>query len=110
MYVITKEGHKFPVDTSSLAEEDYVSFQQNVSLYSDSTILKEIWVLELYKSNRFEASRRDQWELAFVKELRYEHEPTKEEILWAMSAYGCTRWDVASVKKAYELDMKYEGY
>jgi hypothetical protein len=48
----------------------------------------------------------DKYELAFVKELRYEHEPTKEEILWAMSAYGCTRWDVASVKKVYELEME----
>ena len=110
MYIVTKEGHKLPVDTSMLTEDDYMSFQQSVGLYDDSTILKEIWILELYKSNRFETSRRDQWELTFVKELRYEHEPTKEEILWAMSAYGCTRWDVANVKKAYELDMRYEDY
>jgi hypothetical protein len=107
MYIVTKEGHKLPVDTSTLSEDDYLSFQYTVGLYDDSTILKEIWILELYKSNRFEVSRRDQWELTFVKELRYEHEPTKEEILWAMSAYGCTRWDVAYTKKAYELDMEY---
>lgn len=107
MYIVTREGRKLPVDTSTLTEDDYMSFQQTVGLYDDSTILKEIWILELYKSNRFEVSRRDQWELTFVKELRYEHEPTKEEILWAMSAYGCTRWDVAYTKKAYELDIEY---
>lgn len=106
MYVVTKEGHKFPVDTSALKEDEFVGFQQTVSLYDDSTVLKEVWILELYHSNRFEASRKDQYELTFVKELRYEHEPTKEEILWAMAAYGCTRWDVASVKKVYELDLE----
>jgi hypothetical protein len=108
MYIVTREGHRLPVDTSTLTEDDYLSFQQSVGLYDDSTILKEIWILELYKSNRFEVPRKDQWELTFVKELRYEHEPTKEEILWAMSANGCTRWDVAYTKKAYELDMDYE--
>ena len=107
MYIVTKEGHKLLVDTSNISVDDYMSFQQTVGLYDDSTVLKEIWILELYKSNRFEVPRRDQWELTFVKELKYAHEPTKEEILWAMSAYGCTRWDVASVRKAYELDMEY---
>jgi hypothetical protein len=108
MYIVTQEGHKLFVDTSDIPEDAYMSFQQQVGLYDDSTILKEIWILELYKSNRFEVSRRDQWELTFVKELKYDHEPTKEEILWAMSAYGCTRWDVAYTKKAYELDMRYD--
>lgn len=108
MYIVTENGYKLPVDASSIPEDEYMRFQQNVGLYDDSTILKEIWVLELYKSNRFESGRKDKYELNFVKELRYEHEPTEEEILWAMSAYGCTRWDVAYKKKAYELDMRYE--
>lgn len=107
MYVVTQSGHKLPVDTSSIPEDEYIRFQQNVGLYDDSTILKEVWILELYRSNRLESSMKSNYELEFVKELRYEHEPTQEEILWAMSAYGCTRWDVAYVKKVYELDMKY---
>lgn len=107
MFVVTREGYKLPVDASALPEERYMSFQQNVGLYDDSTILKEVWILELNKKSDFGAYG-DKYELEFAKELRYEHEPTKEEILWAMSAYGCTRWDVAFVKKAYELDMKYD--
>ena len=109
MYIVTENGYKLPVDTSSIPEDDYYEkFQQNVGLYDDSTILKDIWILELNKSNRFEDGRRYNYELEFVKELRYDHEPTKEEILWAMSAYGCTRWDVVFVKKGYELDMEFE--
>ena len=109
MYVVTENGYKLPVDVSSIPEDDYYeSFQQTVGLYDDSTILKEVWILELNKSNALERSRRSQFELEFIKELKYDHEPTKEEILWAMSAYGCTRWDIAFVKKGYELDMEFE--
>lgn len=108
MYVVTRNGHKLPVDSSSILEDEWMSFQQNVGLYDDSTILKEVWILELNKSNLFSATRRENYELEFVKELRYDHEPTQEEILWAMSAFGCTRYDLAFVKKAYELDMEYD--
>lgn len=108
MYVVTRNGHKLPVDSSSIPEDEWMSFQQNVGLYDDSTILKEVWILELNKSNLFSATRRENYELEFVKELRYDHEPTQEEILWAMSAFGCTRYDLAFVKKAYELDMEYD--
>lgn len=108
MYVVTENGYKLPVDTSSIPEDDYTKFHQHVGLYDDSTVLKEVWILELNKSNAFETTRRSQFELEFVKELKYDHEPTKEEILWAMSAYGCSIWDIAFVKKGYELDMEFE--
>lgn len=108
MYVVTRNGHKLPVDSSSIPKDEWMNFQQNVGLYDDSTILKEVWILELNKSNRFSAARKEDYELEFVKELRYDHEPTQEEILWAMSAFGCTRHDLAFVKKAYELDMEYD--
>lgn len=106
MYVVTQSGHKLPVDSSSIPEDEYVRFQQNVGLYDDNTILKEVWILELDKKD-YEKNGQF-YELEFVKELRYDHEPTQEEILWAMSAYGCSRWSVAFVKKGYELDMKYD--
>ena len=106
MYVVTQSGHKLPVDSSSIPEDEYGWFQQNVGLYDDNTILKEVWILELDKKD-YEKNGQF-YELEFVKELRYDHEPTQEEILWAMSAYGCSRWSVAFVKKGYELDMKYD--
>lgn len=108
MFVVTENGYKLPVDISSVPEEDRcMSFQQNVGLYDDSTILKDVWIIELNKKKNWDA-RAQYYELEFIKELRYYHEPTQEEILWAMSAYGLSRWDVAFVKKGYELDMKYD--
>lgn len=104
MYVVTESGKKLPVDDSGIKDDEFLPFMQNVGLYTDDTILKDVWVLELNHRDYF-ANKRN-FELEFVKEVRFDHEPTKEEILWAMSAYGCTRGDIAFVRKGYELDME----
>jgi hypothetical protein len=107
MYVVTKNGKKLPVDDSSIDyNREYVSFHETVGLYTDNTELKKIWILMLEKSNYYNVSKSSDYELELVKELRYDHKPTKEEILWAMSAYGLTRGDIAWVHESYELDME----
>lgn len=106
MYVVTQDGQKLYVDTTNVKDDDMMPFQQTVGLYTDNTILKDVWILELNKRDFF-ARARD-FELEFVKELYYDHEPTKEEILWAMSTYGCTRGDIVFIRKGYELDTEYE--
>jgi hypothetical protein len=84
-------------------ENDYIPFHQTVGLYTDDTTLQEIWILQLCKDKMGFDSRP--MELELVKEIKFYHEPTKEEILWAMSEYGLTRYDVANVYKAMQLDM-----
>jgi len=101
MYVVTRGGYKLPVDDSSIPEDAWRQCAETVGLYEDGTTLKDIWILQLQKQlNPFTRN----YEFEFVKELRYEHEPTKEEILWAMSANGLSLYDSAVVYKAYELD------
>lgn len=102
MYVVTEKGHKLLVDSSSISENEFVSFQQTVGLYTDNTILKPVWILELSHRDYF-AKKRD---FEFAKELKYDHKPTHEEILWAMSAYGCTRGDIAIIRKGFELEIE----
>ena len=104
MYVVTKEGKKRPVDNSSIGEDEWISFQQTVGLYTDNTILKDVWILEMFHRDYF--APRKNVELEPVQDVYFDHEPTKEEILWAMSAYGCTRGDIVFVTKGYELDME----
>ena len=108
MFVVTREGYKLPVDDSSIPEDASYQFQQSVALYSEDTTLKDIWILQLQKNSNWPPTNSRKVEYEFVQELRFAHEPTKEEILWAMSAYGLTRYDIASVTKVYELDMSYE--
>lgn len=81
MYIVTQEGHKLPVDTTSIPEDEFVNFQQNVGLYDDSTVLRDVWIVELNKKTGWDG-RNSAYELEFVKELRYYDEPTKEQILW----------------------------
>ena len=104
MYIVTENGHKLPVDDSSISEDEFISFQQNVGLYTDDTILNPVWILEL--SHRDYFAKKNDFELDFAKELKYDHEPTQEEILWAMSAYGCKRGDIAIVRKGFELEIE----
>ena len=77
-----------------------------MGLYTDDTILKDVWILELNKIDIFKPKNAQ--ELEFIKEIKYDHHPTKEEILWAMSAYGLSRGDVVIIRKGYELDIETE--
>nr|DAK26686.1 MAG TPA: hypothetical protein [Caudoviricetes sp.] len=108
MFVVTKSGHKLPVDDSSIDKDEYVPLNDVVGIYDDDTTLNKIWILTLEKSNYIESHRFSNYELEFVKELRYDHMPSKEEILWAMSAYGLTHYDTASIREAYELGTNYD--
>lgn len=104
MYVVTESGVKLPVDDSQIGNDTYFPFHQTVGLYTDDTVLKPVWIVELNHRDFF--ARKKDFELNFCKEIRYDHEPTKEEILWALSAYGCTRGDIAIVRTGYELEME----
>jgi hypothetical protein len=107
MFFVTKDGKKITIDDSQFGDRDWYPMQETVGLYSDDTILKEVWILELNRRDYFKNSHRD-FELEFVKDLKFNHEPTQEEILWAMSAFGCTRGDIVLVRKGYELDMEWD--
>lgn len=106
MYVVTEDGHRLPVDTSSIADDEWIPFKQTVGLYTKNTVLKNVWILEL--NHRDYLATRRNFDMELVKELRYDHIPTREEILWAMSAYGCTRGDIAIIRKGFELDIEDE--
>lgn len=103
MFIVTENGRRITVPDYRESDEEWCPFQQTVGLYTDDTILKDVWILELNHRDFF-ARKRD-FELEFVKDIKFDHEPTKEEILWAMSANGCTRGDIAIVRKGVELDM-----
>lgn len=105
MFFVTRDGKKITIDDTQFGDRDWYPMQETVGLYSDDAILKEVWILELNRRDYFKNSHRD-FELEFVKDLRFNHEPTKEEILWAMSAFGCTRGDIVLVRKGYELDLE----
>lgn len=104
MYVVTSTGKKLPVDDSSIRNDEYMPFQQTVALYDDSTVLKPIWLVQGQRVQRRSAMATNS-ECEFVCEKIYTHKPTKEELLWFMSANGLIRTDIVTITKGYELDM-----
>lgn len=102
MYIVTKEGYKLPVDDSSIPEDSYLRFQQTVGLYSDDTELRLVWIAEF---NHKKYPTDENSELEYLGETVFRHKPSKEELLYAMSKNGCSRWDVVIIKEGYELDI-----
>ena len=105
MYVVTKTGEKLPVDDSAIKDNAFLPFHQTVGLYTDDTVLKDVWYVQLVKNPHMKPSRYKNVEYETVAEIVYDHEPSKEELLWAMSAHGLTRYDMVLITKGYQLDM-----
>lgn len=104
MFVVTQNGKRLPVDDSNIDENEYFRFQNNVALYTDNTILKKCYIMQLQKYDAF--ANKNKFELEFVKELKYDHYPTENDILYAMSEYGITRYaGVVTVVEGYEVDI-----
>lgn len=110
MYIVTKGGHKLSVDDSSIDyENEFLPFTQNVGMYSDATVLKPVWLIQIQKDNSFgKTGLKGKTDLEFVAEYKYYHKPTQEEILYRMSENGCTRYDIVTVEKGFELDEEYD--
>lgn len=109
MFIVTKDGKKRKVDDSDINyENDYVPFSQSVACFADDVCLKKVWSLDLYKSGDrlidpdcevIEGSEK-------IAELIYDHEPSEEEILWAMCRNGLTIYDIAYVSQGYMYGWK----
>lgn len=109
MFVVTREGKKLPVDDSTLDyEKDYHSLFTQVAVYPDDVVLKPVWLLEMGRNkhwvNQTPASDGDVFE--WVAEKLFYHEPTQEEILWAMASYGLSKLDLGFVRKGFMLDTE----
>ena len=101
-YIVTKDGHKIEVDSTELKQVKNLLCMQNVVLYDDEdVILQDVWLLSLERRSNMRFSDP---EYEFVKEVFFNHEPSKEEILQAMISNGMMLWDFAGVRKGYRLE------
>ena len=106
MYVVTVDGKKLKVDDSPIDyENEWVPFHQTVGLYTNDTVLTPIWLLVGERGIKT-GSRKPCDELEFRAEKVCDHEPSKEEILWFMSANGLSRGDIVYINKGYALDTE----
>lgn len=109
MFVVTRDGKKLPVDDSAFDEEkDWHTTFTNVAIYPENVLLKPVWLLEMGRNNHFykQSEARNGNIFEWVAEKLFYSEPTKEEILWAMAAYGLSKLDLGFVRKGFMLDTE----
>ena len=106
MFIVTEDGHKLPVDDSIIDyENDYIPIIDNVTLLTDDVYLSDCWVLELNR-RKWPYNSWKKPELEFVADYYFDHEPTKEEIMWCMGREGLARDGIAFVRKGFILDQE----
>lgn len=75
MYIIDKNGKKFDLPK----EAEFNNFMQNAPVLDNDVTLVDAWVAYFNKKNF------DTDEYEYIKEVRFYHEPTNEELLYYMS-------------------------
>ena len=89
MYVIDKNGKKFDLPK----EAKFNDFMQNVPVLDDDVTLVDAWVAYFNKKNH------DTGEYEYIKEVRFYHEPTNEELLYHISKLEFNYGDYVEVVK-----------
>jgi hypothetical protein len=74
---------------------------EKAAIVDDDVELEDIWILELSTGND---RSRENFEMEFVTDILFTHEPTKDEILRAMVVHGMSIYrDVAIVRHGYRI-------
>ena len=108
MYLITENGDRLTVDNSSVNYDvGFHPWYQTVAIIDDDTAyLKDVWVIELQNYNGQHSENR--FEMEWYKDLYFNHEPSKDEIMAAIIRSGGTPNTIAFVKHGYVIDRDYD--
>ena len=100
MNLITRTGDRIKVDY------DGEFCYEKCAVISDDVYLKDVWILELSTGNH---RTGENFEMEFVKEIPFNHEPNRDEILRSMVTNGLNIYnDIAIVRHGYTIDREYD--
>ena len=107
MKVITKYGTELPVDTSKLDfDKEFVPCLSQVTLVSEDVYLEPVWIVYLYRNTNDHQTHTD---LEYVAEQIFNHEPSKNELIYFMDANGATPYSYyVTVEKGYRYNREYD--
>ena len=108
-YVVTKDGHKI-----RLNDEDFekavkaskfggLNIKDTVAICSDADFMEKIWIITVEEDKKFYGrhSYRGEIDTEFLAEIKLDHEPTQEELLYFCSAFGCGQATILRVDYGY---------
>ena len=103
MVIITKSGKKLSVDTTGYDEEnDWELTHKPGALVPEDFELKHIWILNIFKCAIDPGLISKEWE--FIKEVHYDHEPTKEELAYEYSINNLGYNDYIQLEEGWQRD------
>jgi len=106
MFVCTSDGRKFKLLGTNKEDENHSPFRfDTVSVHYDDEYVKPCWILQVQNRGDIRREEHHQIELEIVQELLYDHEPTEEDIMYAIGAYG-NRLSVVTIQKGYTIEYK----
>lgn len=101
MFAITKHGEKLKIEDPKWGSKDATfSYNNPACIYPDNVRVKPTWVVSI--ENNEHAAHPYDYSLDVLQEIEYHHEPTQEDILWALATYG-KPWSIAFVRKGYVI-------
>ena len=102
MFIPKKDGSFLKVDS----EEKYPRAERELTAYSDDVELKEIWHLEILRNLNPEIPPNlgKDVEMTFLVDLLYDHNPSKNEILWALGKYDAIYDGIIRITKEYIIE------
>ena len=105
MRLISEHGNDFHINDDLIPENTKDWFWNKCYLFSEEVELEECWVASVYRKN-WDHGRNPEYE--YAGEKLYDHEPSKEELLWLMAHFDSVRNGYVTVEKALRYHEVYD--
>ena len=115
MYVVTKNGTKIRLNDDdvkkAVAEDEFgcLNIRDNVAVCNEADYMKKIWIVTVESDKKYYERHRYKGEIdtEFVAEMKLDHEPTQEELLYVCGAFGNGQQTILRVDIGYIWDTEW---
>lgn len=115
MYITTRDGKRIRLNEEDVkaAEDKYggINFVgKPVAVCNEGDRMRKIWIVTVEHDKKAHNYRsyKGEMDLEFVAEMKFDHEPTQEELLYVISAHGVGLYEtIVRIDTAYEWTTKY---
>lgn len=116
MFITTRDGKKIRLNEEDVkAAEDKnggINFVgKPVAVCNEGDQMRKIWIVTVEQDKKaYERhSYKGEMDLEFLAEMKFDHEPTQEELLYVASAHGTGLYEtVVRVDEAYVWATEYD--
>lgn len=114
MYITTKDGKKIRLNEEDLQKygwsntDEYRIKTGLVAIHLDGAFMEPVWIANVLIDKNWCTNRKD-IDLEFQAEIKFDHEPTQEEMLYLAEAYGNGNRDTyVEVQRMYRWNCEYD--